>query len=228
MTRTQSVLLWLTLPATAPTDAQSMGSMNTKANPASYAPPADIVATKVMMEANLDRLQDFLLSISTPHSTIPAPDNPPSSSFPNNSTETHNNMKTESPTSFKEEVPQLVPYLPTYLPNTPGRSASPLDAPFLDTITADLAVVNYVFGTLFLCEPTTINTLKASKIMDLPSIVDADPSYFLDSNTINDAKESPWQLFIKLATVRQWTDASFVFSFSEDDWDALNVTHLEK
>ena len=41
------------------------------------------------------------------------------------------------------------------------------------------------------------------------------------------SKESQWKIFIKLATVRDWNDNSHIFSFTEDNWDALDMIHVE-
>ena len=63
-------------------------------------------------------------------------------------------------------------------------------------------------------------------ITNLSSIVNADPTSFLTSDIINDAKESQWQIFNKLATICNWTNNG-VWSFMEDNWDALDADQLK-
>lgn len=154
---------------------------------------------------------------SSPPPAVPANDDPPSLSFPNNVTKADDALQhsflppdvgeafaavdsssfaptpddhSQTTASLNNATPQLVLCAPKPQPTTHGPPAPHLNALFLDTAIAKFAVVDFVFGTLFLCEPTTINALKASRITDLPSIVNADPSHFLISKTIKNAEES--------------------------------------
>ena len=81
--------------------------------------------------------------------------------------------------------------------------------------------------TLFLCEPCTINSLKASYVTNLDSIIAAQPLHYLTDDTINEANELQWGLFIKLAMASDWTDGSQVLSFTKDDWEALDTIQLK-
>ena len=119
-------------------------------------------------------------------------------------------------------APPLVLQPPAHKPVTPGPATFHLDTPCSNTATADFTVVNYVFRTLFLSNPDTIDDLKAALIVDLRSILDADPLFYLANGVIYDAKKNSWELFVKLAMVAGWTNDTDVFSFTEDNWDATN------
>ena len=87
--------------------------------------------------------------------------------------------------------------------------------------------MDYIFATLFLCNPDTIISLKTKSICCLGLILDADPSNVLAKDILKEVEESQWQLFIKIATVNSWSNDSKVISFTEDDWEAIDALQLK-
>ena len=106
------------------------------------------------------------------------------------------------------------------------QSSNTRNKPTSTKVNSTLA--NYVFGMLFLCNPDTINALKENSIFNLRLILNTYPSFYLATSVIYDAKKNSWELFVKLATVKEWTDNTGIFSFAEEDWDLVGVIQVKQ